>query len=241
MPETRPRGDATRDALVAAATAVFSHDGFHAASTRAIADAAGVRQALIGYHFQSKQGLYLAVFEHIAKKLEERLGPVADAIDAALSAPARPDRKSASRSRHLELLLALVDQMVGVLAGDESAPWAQLIVREQREPTQAFEILYERFFARLARLLTRLVQRIRGGIDEPHARLTVVTILGQMLVFRIGRAGVLRLLGWSTLGEKELALIRSHLRETIAAQLSADPRPRARARKIAALPGKAKR
>ena len=39
------RGDQTREALVAAAMDIFGRDGFHAASTRAIARAAGANQA----------------------------------------------------------------------------------------------------------------------------------------------------------------------------------------------------
>ncbi|HET6470821.1 MAG TPA: TetR family transcriptional regulator, partial [Pseudomonadales bacterium] len=48
MRPSSTRGDQTREALIDAAIEIFGRDGFRAASTRSIADAAGVNQALIG-------------------------------------------------------------------------------------------------------------------------------------------------------------------------------------------------
>lgn len=221
---TDTRGDATREALVSAAIAVFSRDGFHAASTRAIAEAAGVQQALIGYHFRGKEGLYLAVFERIAAQLEGRLGPVIAAIEENLAKPAKVTAEGSPGERHLGLLLGMLDNMVALLVRDESAQWAQLIGREQREPTAAFEILYGGIMGRVTGLLARLVLSVRGGGTEADARLAVVSIMGQLLVFRVGRAAVLRQLGWSTIGDKELEIIQTHLHKTVTAQLSSPNR-----------------
>ena len=91
---TSSRGDQTREALVDAATEIFGRDGFHAASTRSIADSASVNQALIGYHFGGKPGLYVAVFDRIIRRVEQYLGPVAH-VDRA--ADRRNDRRSAAR------------------------------------------------------------------------------------------------------------------------------------------------
>jgi TetR/AcrR family transcriptional regulator, regulator of cefoperazone and chloramphenicol sensitivity len=221
---TDARGDATREALILAAIAVFSRDGFHAASTRAIAEAADVPQALIGYHFRGKEGLYLAVFEHIAGQLERRLGPVIAAIEENLAKPAKVTAKGSPGDRHLGLLLGMLDKMVALLVRDESAQWAQLIAHEQREPTEAFEILYGGILGRVTGLLTRLVLSVRGGGTQADARLAMISIMGQVLMFRVGRAAVLRQLGWSTIGDKELAIIQTHLRKSITAQLSSPNR-----------------
>ncbi|MFT7177522.1 MAG: AcrR family transcriptional regulator, partial [Halioglobus sp.] len=67
------RGEKTREALLTAAMDAFGRAGFDAASNRAIADSAGVNQALIGYHFGGKRGLYLAMFEHISEQMQLEL------------------------------------------------------------------------------------------------------------------------------------------------------------------------
>jgi AcrR family transcriptional regulator len=183
-----------------------------------------VPQALIGYHFRGKAGLYVAVFEHIAGQLEGRLGPVIAAIEENLAKPAKVTAKGSPADRHLGLLLGMLDKMVALLVRDESAQWAQLIAREQREPAEAFEILYGGIMGRLTGLLARLVLSVRGGGTEADARLAVVSIMGQVIMFRAGRAAVLRQLGRSTIGDKELAIIQTHLHKTITAQLSSPKR-----------------
>lgn len=216
-PKSVQRGDATRDALVAAATQVFSRDGFHAASLREIADVADVNQALIGYHFRNKEGLYLAVFEHIVKQIRQRIGPITDEIDAALLAPDDTADSKAQRSNYFALLFRLTDGMVMLIANEQSTPWSQLILREHHSPTAAFSLLYDGFMGRVLNLLTKLVQRQRGSDSITDARLLVTTILGQVLVFRSARAGVLRLMGWERIGEDELSAIQAQIRRNLAA------------------------
>jgi len=77
---TRSRGKETRESLVLSALEIFGRNGFEAASTRDIADKAGANQALINYHFKGKQGLYLAVFEHIAHQMSNGVGALATEI-----------------------------------------------------------------------------------------------------------------------------------------------------------------
>ena len=53
----------TKDGLLDAARSVLSTDGYSGISTRAVASEAGVPMSQIQYHFGSKQGLLLALFE----------------------------------------------------------------------------------------------------------------------------------------------------------------------------------
>ncbi|MBK9394139.1 MAG: TetR family transcriptional regulator [Uliginosibacterium sp.] len=80
------RGDQTRSALVQAAMAEFSDNGYHAASNRDIAAQAQANQALIGYHFGGKQGLYLAVFKFISEQIQQHTGSVIAQMKAQLAA-----------------------------------------------------------------------------------------------------------------------------------------------------------
>jgi AcrR family transcriptional regulator len=79
------RGEATRRRIVDAARDVLLERGHAAASTRAVADEAGVRLSLVHYHFGGKQGLLLEVLQRenellLARqqKLYAAPGPLAD-------------------------------------------------------------------------------------------------------------------------------------------------------------------
>ena len=79
------RGEATRRRIVDAARDVLLERGHAAASTRAVADEAGVRLSLVHYHVGGKQGLLLEVLQRENELLlqrQQRLyadpGPLAD-------------------------------------------------------------------------------------------------------------------------------------------------------------------
>lgn len=219
------RGDTTREALLTAAISCFARDGFRAASLRGIAEAAGVNPALIGYHFRSKEGLYLAAFDNIVSQIRQRLDPIAEEIANVLALPEDPSDPSALKDRCLAPLLRLSDAMVGLMAQDRSAAWSLMITREQQYPTAAFALLYDGFMARILDLLTRLVQRLSPAKSATEARLTVITLLGQVMVFRFARAGMLRHLGWEQVGAAELAAIQAQIRDNISRLFEPAGRP----------------
>lgn len=61
---TRLPGDERRDRILDAALRVFADRGFHGATTRELAKAAGVSEALMFRHFPTKEDLYLALQMH---------------------------------------------------------------------------------------------------------------------------------------------------------------------------------
>jgi len=60
-PKARPADAGTRAAILTAARRVFARRGVDGTSVREVADAAGVNNAMIYYHFRDKTGLYRAV------------------------------------------------------------------------------------------------------------------------------------------------------------------------------------
>lgn len=220
---TSTRGEPTREALIRAAIEIFGRDGFNAASTRAISEAAGVNQALIGYHFGGKPGLYLAALRFIASSVATRLGPLAESIETELAADTgnRARRKNAERA--LAALQELVGAFVGMLASDESADWARIILREQQNPSDGFDVLYHGFMHRMLGIVSELVARAQNrGAAAADCKLTAFTIVGQALVFRAARAVVMRELQWRQLGATELEAIRAQLKRNIAAIVQAE-------------------
>jgi AcrR family transcriptional regulator len=63
--------EATRDALLAAAIEVFAEHGYDAATTRAVASAAGVNEQLIQRYFGGKAGLLLAIIEQFGEQEQQ--------------------------------------------------------------------------------------------------------------------------------------------------------------------------
>jgi AcrR family transcriptional regulator len=217
MTNNNDRGEQTRSALISAAMAEFGRSGFDAASTRAIAAGAGVNQALIGYHFGGKRGLYLAVFEHIAGRVQAYLAPVAERLADELDQ--LPEEEQTRREAAVAMLLQLFDAFLGMLGNEESAAWVLLIVREQKDPTDAFDLIYDRFMGRTLGLLCRLVG-VAGGMDPASdaCRVRTLMVFGQVIVFQVARSTAARHLAWTALSAERIELIKEQFRACLESQ-----------------------
>ena len=184
----------------------FGRQGIEGASTRAIAAAAATTMSSITYHYGSKQGLYLAAARHIVDQMGERMAP-------ALAASEARGREIKGSDAALAAFLAIIDRFVEMMVDPESSLWARFIVREQMEPTEAFDCLYGGVMGRLVDRLSALIVRIGGGRwDAAEARLKTLAIIGQALVFRVARAAVLRVNGWTDVDAGGAAAIRRVVR-----------------------------
>ena len=160
----------------------------------------------ITYHYGGKEGLYLAAAGHIAKQMGERMKP-------ALATSETPGCEGEGPDAALTEFLAIIDRFVEVMVHPESAAWARFIVREQMEPTEAFQVLYGGVMGRLVDRLSALIVRIGGGrCTVAEARLKTLAIVGQALVFRVARATLLRVTGWTDLDTTGAAAIRRIIR-----------------------------
>lgn len=74
------RSQDTRSKIISAATDLFAHEGFEGTTTRAIAKEAGVRHALVIYHFETKLALWQAVMINVVKKFNDAFTTIAVAI-----------------------------------------------------------------------------------------------------------------------------------------------------------------
>lgn len=209
------RGDDTRQRLVTAAIEVFGRHGFEGASTRMLATAASANQAAIPYHFGGKEGLYIACAEHIAARFRSLAEPAIGPVEARIAGEdAQPMSREEARTR----LTGLLEAAAGVLVREESAPWARFIIREQMEPTEAFERLYRGIMKPMLTAATALVARILGEErNSRQARIRAMGLLGQLVALRAARAAVLRHLGWDGVGAEEFEEIRAMIRANVAA------------------------
>lgn len=67
----REEPQSTKARILAAAEEVFAAEGFAGASTREIADRAGVNISSLHYHWESKETLYFAVFQNVYDRIVE--------------------------------------------------------------------------------------------------------------------------------------------------------------------------
>ncbi len=173
-------GDKTRAALIEAATEVFVKEGFRAARVQDIAARAGQRLSAINYHFNGKEGLYLAVLRYHGET----------AIAAMPLLP--PDPSLPVRERLEFAIHAICSRLLG--SGGNSRIGA-LLLRELTSPTPALDMLFERFTKPQSELLRGLVAEIldAGPRDESVER-AMLSILGQCIVYRSARPFIERLM-----------------------------------------------
>jgi len=140
---------AARDALLDAAKSVLRERGYAALSTREVATVAGVPLSQIHYHFGSKQGLVLALFEYLDAQLLERQQALYS--DPALSLADQWDRACAYldddlasgyvRVMHELAAAGWADPVVGAVVRTSLEHWIGLVVELARR--------FERQFGRL--------------------------------------------------------------------------------------------
>lgn len=204
-----PRGDATRQRIMAAAATLFAKYGYEGVSTRALADLADANQAAIQYHFGSKEGLYRAIVQRIGDDIADRMHGVREAAEAALGGN-HPD--AVLRARLLEMLDAFADLM---LAESGHTGWADFIARAEIENEGLLEGLTSAVWASAVEPCARLLRRLIAGADEQRAILAALTLLGTITTFkkRCLQKTIARALGWTAFGPHEIALVQRMVRE----------------------------
>lgn len=128
--------------ILAAARAVFGSRGYHSATTREIAAAAGISEALLYQHFSGKQELFEAVVQGCAADLEARLRAAVELPDP--------------------LAQALTTYFCFV---EEEADLYRIFFRQalQEEP---FQLLHREYSARLLDLVLEALALQRGPRTE---------------------------------------------------------------------------
>jgi len=195
----------THQRLLEVAIDHFGRLGLDGASTRAIAGEAGTPMSSITYHFGGKEGLYIAAAERIAAAVTDRLNPVLQHVRGICGADGgMSDPVLARAALHI-----LIDRLTEIMASDDAAAFSRFIVREQTDPSEAFARVYSGTMGPVTddmAAMLRCISHDSLGADE--ARMRAVTLIGQILVFRIARATVVTGMGWQAVGPEEMAAIK---------------------------------
>ncbi len=163
VPDAAP-GLPPREQILLAAAGLFVDQGFGGTTTRAIADAVGIRQASLYYHFAGKDDILAELLDRsvrpsadLARRLELDAGPDPAASAAALYALAATDTDLLARAPHNIGSLYLIPEVRDLRFDD---------FRAQRDDLQA---VYGRLGTRAAELV-------------PDAEPLPAAVLGALLI-----------------------------------------------------------
>ena len=193
----------SRERLLEAAVDVFGKYGFESATTRRIANAANVNIAAIPYYFSGKEGLYHAAVTHIVEKIEAKGGNILK------NKVALATKKHLSREDAIETLETLLGAVIDFMVGSPEAPRvARMLLREQLDPSSAYDIIYSRVMSRIINSIAEFLTVIHEDIPPRTARLRAMAIMGQVIAFRVGRETMVRMLGLEGYTQEETEEIR---------------------------------
>ena len=197
-------GDETSARIIEAALTLFGEQGYEGASTREIAEMAGVNAPALNYYFKSKEGLYNACIEYMVEQIWAFLAPTIEQAQAQLGA--RPDTEQL-----IETFCSIQSKIAEfMLVSNRTNSWRKFYAREQAGlgPSAGEEMISQRIGQRLIGVTSGIISRLMG----PHASqeeciLRSMTLTGQLLPFHLTRNSSLKALDWDVLTPQRYAML----------------------------------
>lgn len=206
----QPELDA-KQRLIEAGLEIFGAYNLEGATTRQLAQRAGVNQAAIPYYFGGKEGLYLAVIRYMLQHKGAQVLPVAERIRRKITG------RQLAPEEALALIRTLFSTIVSVLLQDQATTtWARIIVREQMQPTKAFDIVYEQLIRHVHEALSVLLAIVlKRKATDPVVILRAHTLVGQIIIFLSGRETIRRRMNWEKYTATEIKQIQQAIDEQL--------------------------
>ncbi|WP_287814631.1 CerR family C-terminal domain-containing protein [Pseudomonas sp.] len=203
------RGEETRQRIIEAAVGLFAERGFEGASTRDIANAAGVNAPALQYYFDNKEGVYVACVDYILTHIWAQLSDVVTHAETLLATPGATD------SNLIDAYLDILGGFVALIHDNpQSSDWRRFMAREQAGlgPPAAFDLMDQGLNLRLGAVTRGIVGRLTGrGADDEVTIIRALAFNSQGMVFRVLRRPVLRALGWDSIDRARMETVRSIL------------------------------
>lgn len=197
------RGEGTRYALILSGLELFGEFGIKGTTTRMIADHSQANISAIKYYFGGKEGLYLGVIEHISESIARHTGQSEVEISRRILA------RDITKDDALNFIKQIVMQMARMFVElEDLVHWNKIIMREQANPTEGFNILYTKNFQQNHFILINLMS-IYSGIDPESDEIKIRwhALFGQILAFSVSRECLLRSLKIEKLDSSHISLI----------------------------------
>ncbi|MFJ7885784.1 CerR family C-terminal domain-containing protein [Pseudomonas sp. NPDC096917] len=209
-------GDETSLRIIEAALTLFGERGFEGASTRDIAELAGVNAPALNYYFKNKEGVYLACAEYMVERTCDYLAPTIEAAQALLGT--RPDTEQLIES------FCTVQGKIGefMLVSNRTHNWRKFYAREQAGlgPNSGAQMISQRIGQRIIGVTSGIISRLIGPTaSDEECILRAMSLTGQLLPFHLNRAKSLSSLDWDAITPERYALLIGIVREQTVAVL----------------------
>lgn len=201
-PTVRPRAkrktlDLTRHKLIEAAGHVFAERGYRAATIREICRRAGANVAAVNYTFGDKMGLYTEVLRHSVRAAQSA------AMSAALDSSLSPE----------DTIRGVIRARLMSLCQEARPDWhIRLVLHEFSHPTPAMGRVVDEGMRPIYDRVRKAVGEIIGlPPDHETTRLSVNSIVGQILFYMFSRPVLARLQPELKLTPDQLDRIADHI------------------------------
>lgn len=165
---TRMAGEERRSQILAVAVTLFSNRGFRGTTTKEIAHAAGVSEAMVFRHFATKEELYAAILDHKACA-HDRFDPK----DLASDAIARKDDRGVFES----LALAALDHH------EKDPEFQRLLLHSALEKHQLAQMFFNEFVRPVYEFLSSYIRERQrdGAFVEVDPAIVVRCFIGMVM------------------------------------------------------------
>lgn len=144
----RANGEQTRAKILLAAEKLFADAGFDGVSMRQVGGAADLPFALVTYHFETKLGLYKAVFKRRADAISSGRVDHLEAIRLG------PDRDG----NFMAIARALVEPLMLMRDADGGANFIRLMAREVHDPIEGQRGIVAEYFDPVAKVAMNILR-----------------------------------------------------------------------------------
>ena len=178
-PASQARGEDTRRRILETALDLFAAQGYEGASTRQIAEGAGVNLPAIQYYFGNKEGLYRAVIEDITADTDRHMASLAPRVRAALDSPETPREELAA------LLCEMLETFVTLVTSGTQVESRRLIfARAEIEETPGLDVLHENGMRQIFNPCLGLLSRLhRKPATAQEMTVRTLALIGQVVIF----------------------------------------------------------
>jgi len=209
MSKPEPKPSTTRDSLIKTGLSLFGNAGFDATSTRQIAQTAGTNISAISYHFGGKEGLRIACAEYVADLVT---------VSVVSSLPPVKELNAEGASAVLENILSGLASML--LLEPQAKDLTQFMLREVTQSAELLDVIFPKFIEPVHKSICELWAQATGqDADSDEVILTLFSVVGQIVYFRIGQEIVRRRMGWKDVGPTEVQAIQTIIRTNLHATL----------------------